>query len=61
MDEKKLAKLLDAGFTALSVGFTREEVLAEVGKLEASGMTADQIADELPKMRRASSEAARQA
>lgn len=56
---KGAAKLVDAAFTALEVGMAREDVLAKVADLEASGRTPDQIADDLAEMRKASSAAAR--
>ena len=56
---KGLARLVDAAFTAAEVGLSREEVLVKVAELEQAGHTADQIADDLVTMRKASSEEAR--
>jgi hypothetical protein len=54
-----IAKVVDAAFTALSVGLEREVVLGKVAELERAGATPDEIADALADMRRASSAAAR--
>lgn len=51
MTEALLFKLLDIGFTAVSVGLEREAVLTKAREMQNAGSTPEEIADALIKMR----------